>query len=194
MNTINYKNITDSQDFYQNLGYKNIEIPWYVTQPIMDITKPDDINSGDYYLKKNDKVLVASGEQSFLYLMVKGILTEGYYQGVTPCFRFEKIDSLHRKTFMKNELIYASYNVNNDLNEEFEKILGDAKTFFKTKLNDNIDVVEVKQSNSIINYDLEYNGYELGSYGIRTHMNMKWVYGTGCAEPRLSFIEKIKKI
>jgi len=193
MNTINYKNITDSQDFYLVSGYKNIEIPWYVTQPIMDITRPDGVDKDDYYLEKNNKVLVASGEQSFLYLMVKGLLPEGYYQGTTPCFRFEKIDALHRKTFIKNELIYACYDIKQNLDSNLEKIIDNTKTFFGSKLKDNIKVVEVKQSNSIINYDLMYNGFELGSYGIRKYMNMKWVYGTGCAEPRLSFIQKNKK-
>jgi len=190
MNTINYKNITDSQDLYSKLGYQNIEIPWYVTKPIMEITRPDGVDKNDYYLEKNNKVLVASGEQSFLYLMVKGLLPEGYYQGVTPCFRFEEIDALHRKTFIKNELIYASYDIKNGLETELDKIINDAKTFFDLKLKDNVDIVEVTQSNSIINFDLMYNGHELGSYGIRSYMNMKWVYGTGCAEPRLSFIEK----
>src|SRR5581483_9759318 len=28
---------------------------------------------------------------------------------------------------------------------------------------------------------------ELGSYGIRAHSNIIWAYGTGCAEPRLSY-------
>jgi len=68
----------------------------------------------------------------------------------------------------------------------------DAKSFFEYVIDDIVDIVEVKQSNSIINYDLMYNDNELGSYGIRKHMNMSWIYGTGCAEPRLSFTVKNK--
>jgi hypothetical protein len=38
----------------------------------------------------------------------------------------------------------------------------------------------------------EIKGYELGSYGIRKYKNLfQWVYGTGCAEPRLSIVEKL---
>jgi len=189
MNTINYKNIYDSQNFYDKLNYKNIELPWYVTEEIIKITKPD-IKSDDYYLKINNKYLVASGEQSFLYLMIKGLLPEGKYQGITPCFRFEPIDSLHKKTFIKNELIYCSYNKNRDLSTQLDNMLIDAQSFFNSKLKNDCEIITVPQKNSIVNYDIIYNGYELGSYGIRSHMNMLWVYGTGCAEPRLSIIQK----
>ena len=35
-------------------------------------------------------------------------------------------------------------------------------------------------------YDIDYHGIELGSYGIRHCQFLNWIYGTGCAEPRLS--------
>lgn len=35
-------------------------------------------------------------------------------------------------------------------------------------------------------------GIELGSYGIRTCDYLEYIYGTGCAEPRLS--QTIKKL
>jgi hypothetical protein len=34
--------------------------------------------------------------------------------------------------------------------------------------------------------DINFNGIEVGSYGIREFEGFKWVYGTGAAEPRLS--------
>jgi flagellar basal body L-ring protein FlgH len=43
MNTIDYQNIADSQKFYTERGYNNIEIPWYVTKEVMNITKPKNI-------------------------------------------------------------------------------------------------------------------------------------------------------
>ena len=41
-----------------------------------------------------------------------------------------------------------------------------------------------------IGYDITINGEELGSYGIRKCEFLKWIYGTGCAEPRLSTLIK----
>jgi hypothetical protein len=64
--------------FYESFGFKRIESPWTVTKDVSDITKPPG---------GKDKVLVASGEQSFLYLYLKGFLPRGRYQTVTPCFR-----------------------------------------------------------------------------------------------------------
>ena len=42
-----------------------------------------------------------------------------------------------------------------------------------------------------LGYDIEIKGHELGSYGIRECEFLKWIYGTGCAEPRLSSLIKI---
>ena len=40
-------------------------------------------------------------------------------------------------------------------------------------------------------YDIVLNGIEVGSYGIRQHENLRWIYGTGIAEPRFSTALKI---
>jgi len=193
MNIINYKNLADSIDFYSERGYQNIEVPWYVTSDIMEITRPSFVSpDDDYYLPKNNKVLVASAEQSFIYLMVKGLLPEGFYQGVTPCYRFEKINALHRKCFMKNELIYVTYDMTKDISPILSKVIGDAQTFFETVIKDKAMIVDSPQENSTVNLDLMYKDQELGSYGIRNYKNLfQWVYGTGCAEPRLSILKKL---
>lgn len=205
MNTINYRNIADSIDFYQKAGIRYIETPWYVTKEIMEATKPSFVKEGDdYYIPKNDKFLVASAEQSFLYLMFKGQLLPGWYQSVTPCYRFEPIDSIHRKVFMKNELIFvadAEYTVDFLLENQLKKMIELAESFFEKIImetedgflscHDFIEKKEVQQEKSIINFDLIYKGIELGSYGIRKYKNYAlWVYGTGCAEPRLSLATK----
>jgi predicted aldo/keto reductase-like oxidoreductase len=39
MNTINYKYISDAVDHYVNNGYNYIEVPWYVTEDVMNVTK-----------------------------------------------------------------------------------------------------------------------------------------------------------
>ena len=193
MNTINYRNIADAVDFYQGCGYTYVEVPWYVTREIMDITRPKHVPEDmDYYIPKNDKCLVASAEQSFLYLIVKGILQPGKYVGVTPCYRFEPINQLHRKVFTKVELI--EFGEVDDIGQSnLTELVHHAIEFFKTKLNGTIAKVGNVPENSIYGLDLEYNMEELGSYGIRQHRNIKWVYGTGCAEPRLSIIQSTDK-
>ena len=36
----------------------------------------------------------------------------------------------------------------------------------------------------------EFGGFELGSYGIKKYNDFIWIYGTGCAEPRLTEVIK----
>ena len=206
MNTINYNNIARALNFYQGLDKKwqgeikfnYVEVPWYVTESVMNVTKPKNILSdGDYYLPTNDKYLVASAEQSFIYEMFKGIITSGYYVGVTPCFRFEKISDTSRKCFMKVELIYISNDMEEDLVTHLHKIMEDARFFFEITLGTSPEIiatepVESQGCEASDCYDINFKGYELGSYGIRQYKNLfRWVYGTGCAEPRLSIIQKI---
>lgn len=52
--------------------------------------------------------------------------------------------------------------------------------FFKKYFN-NLDIIETE-----IGFDIEWGGYEIGSYGVRECDFLKWIYGTGCAEPRMS--------
>ncbi len=44
-----------------------------------------------------------------------------------------------------------------------------------------------------INYNFSDKQYELGSYGIRSCEFLDWIYGTGCAEPRLSSIINLNR-
>ena len=176
---INYKFISDSIEYYQDFGFKRIESPWTVSKYIDDLTKPKDITS--FQLKHNDKCLVASGEQSFLYLYLKEFLPLGQFQTTTPCFRFETFDYYHSKYFIKNELIKTDI-VNS---YELEKIVNLCLNFFKKF----IPQSEVKQTN--IGFDIVYKEFELGSYGVRECEFLKWIYATGCAEPRLSKIVKV---
>jgi len=50
-----------------------------------------------------------------------------------------------------------------------------------------IKTIELNKS-----YDIEFNGIELGSYGIRECEYLSWIYATGCAEPRLSYCQNLK--
>lgn len=177
---IDYKKISDAIDFYENLGFKRVEAPWWVPKEIMNITKPKDSPEGsEYFLSKNNKCLVASAEQSFLYMANQGMLPPGKYQATTPCFREEIQGPMKRKYFIKNELIIT------DSPDPVNLLLviDQALSFFKTQVPDASQLRIIKIDDT---FDIEYDGIELGSYGIRETSFLKWVYATGCAEPRLS--------
>lgn len=175
---INYQILNESTLHYTKLGYRRIEVPWTVSEYIDNITKPSDRIS--FQLKHNNKCLVASGEQSFLYLYLKEFLPKGKYMAITPCFRNESFDFLHSKYFMKNELIRTDV-VNSIV---LHQMVSNAKSFFDIYLPK--DKVVIKTTD--IGYDIMIDEIELGSYGIRECEFLKWIYGTGCAEPRLSKI------
>lgn len=181
---INYQHIHDSISYYEKIGFNRVEAPWTVTKPVSQLTAPP--LSFDWEIKNKDKVLVASGEQSFLYLYLKGYLPKGRFQAVTPCFRNEPFDSLHSKYFIKNELIETK-SVNK---KTLESIVNEALVFFRNYLpSENLQIVATADG-----FDIEFSfekadgweAVELGSYGIRECSFLKWIYGTGCAEPRLS--------
>lgn len=173
---IDYNLISKSIEYYQSKGFIRIESPWTVSEFVDNITKPKDRIS--FQLKHNNKCLVASGEQSFLYLYLKDFLPLGQFQTTTPCYRFESFDNLHTKYFIKTELIKTD--VVNE--EELHKIINICFNFYKTYIPD-IEVVKTD-----IGYDIQYQDIELGSYGIRECEFLKWIYATGCAEPRFSKI------
>ena len=179
---INYNHIQDSIEFYEKRGFKRVESPWTVTKAISDITKPrpgPGETLPDFTIKEKNKVLVASGEQSFLYLYNKGFLPKGQFQTVTPCFREDEFDSLHTKYFLKNELIKTDV-VNED---SLEYVIGVAFEFFKVRIGHGVTIQTIVSGKE---YDIVYNDIELESYGIRSCDFLSWVYATGVAEPRLS--------
>jgi hypothetical protein len=179
---INYKLLQDSIDYYEKYRYTRVEIPWTVSPYVDDITRP--IEKTPFQLNVNQKRLVASGEQSFLYQYLKGFLPKGQFMGVTPCFRNESIDYLHMQYFMKNELIKTDIVNETELNTLISICLGFYQQYFKK---------ELKVVKTDIGWDIMIDDYELGSYGIRESEFLKWIYATGCAEPRLStLIEKYK--
>ena len=109
MTSVNYKILDRSIDFYESRGYKRVESPWLISEGISDMTRPS--FAAQYVVHKEGgnvlgdgkrKALVASGEQSFLYMIAKGYLPPGTYQTITPCFRNEPFDETHVKYFMKN--------------------------------------------------------------------------------------------
>lgn len=179
---IDYSRLDRSINFYSDKGFKRIESPWTVTKAVSAITKPE--GAVDWEISGKNKVLVASAEQGFLYLYLKGFLPKGTYQSISPCFRDEPFDLTHTKYFIKNELIITDYVNDNSL----DFIVKCAKEFYEKELQHEVMIVKTNEG-----YDLEVDGIEIGSYGIRSCDYLEWIYGTGLAEPRFTFIkEKIR--
>jgi len=176
---IDYQLINDCENWWRDKGFTKVQVPWTVTQQIMEITCPEDVTP--LKLEHEDgKCLIGSGEQGFLYQLSKGYLPWGKYVTTTPCFRQESHDVLHQKNFMKTELII----VGNTLNSVLEKMVEDAMEFFELVW-DGVELETLKTSGTSIDI-IGPLGVELGSYGIRHHRHLSWIYGTGIAEPRFS--------
>lgn len=182
---IDYHLIGEAICYYEGCGYKRVEAPWLVTRSISDLTKP--ANASSYIVKKDneltEKVFVASGEQSLLYLINKGFLPVGCYQTVTPCMRNDGFDESHSKYFMKLELIRFSTDSMFDYSDAAD-MAEEALGFFRIEANDCDKLKTVALGNDT--FDIEYDGVEIGSYGVRSSKFCSWVYGTGLAEPRFS--------
>lgn len=180
---IDYNYIAEAENFYSRRGFSKINVPWYVPREIINITLPPGVVINERNVI-NDQVLVGSAEQSFLYLTKTQDL-KGKFFGTTPCFREDIEDELHHHYFMKTELFQ-----NDDVSEiSLAALLGIAQNFFSHYLP--IKTIETNDPNSYMSFDIidEKFGIELGSYGIREHPEVgMWIYGTGCAEPRLSYV------
>lgn len=180
---ISYQHIASATEFYAANGFKMIDVPWIVSDWAMNITRP----AGAKTTRIDDGQLVASGEQGFLQLMLNNALPPGRWQCVTPCFRHDAPDRYHQRHFMKVELIDTLATTQ----ESLEFITRISLRFFRSKLagcfitpTDPVDSTLVSVTARDI---VSPAGIELGSYGIRQHDSVgSWVYGTGCAEPRLS--------
>jgi seryl-tRNA synthetase len=184
---INYGLIQQSIDFYDKSGFNRVETPWTVTKAVSDITRPE--SAKEFRIENKDKVLVASAEQGFLYLYLKGFLPKGRFQSVSPCFRDESFDKYHTKYFIKNELIQTDKTDEKDL----EEILIIATKFFEEIVPDKKKLTYKTgeyATSPFPNYDILYDGIELGSYGIRECSYLRWIYGTGLAEPRFTAATK----
>lgn len=174
---INWRRLMSAITYYTACGYKFIDLDWCVDPETSAITKP--FYKKDFFVY--DKALVASGEQSFLQMIIDEKLAPGKYCGITPCFRDEIPDELHSNYFMKVELIDTLHPNKGGL----DSMISCAKLFFK----DFIKIKTIEIGDEL--YDIEsYSGIELGSYGTRQYKNIKWVFGTGLAEPRLSIALK----
>lgn len=168
--------------YWREKGYEYTGLPWIVPQKYTDFTKPPMVLSSDPTTEHG--TLVASGEQSFLQLWDEGRLSAGKgYLGWSPCFRNEPyFDDRHHFYFMKAELFYpVPDNPRQVLNEQ----VNGALRFFSGLLGTS-ESLSTRQITAD-QIDIEFQGIELGSYGIRQLPDTgQYVYGTALAEPRFS--------
>lgn len=188
---IDYNHIALAVNFYSKLGYQYIEVPWTVSKKTIEVTKPPNAR----YLSTFMGEVVASGEQSFIEISDK--LCRGMkYQCVTPCFRDDKYDELHLPYFMKNELIVV-LDKNENIQKELEMVIADVERFIYSQISlgyvSGTSKAGLARKQTDIGFDLEICGIEIGSYGYRKFEDFEWIYGTGCAEPRLTQVLKIQQ-
>lgn len=173
---VNWNYLARSLDAYVVLGYRRVEAPWAIPAEFNKITCQDE---GRIFDVKGLGSLVGSSEQSFLFMELTGLITPGRYVTLTPCFRNEKETESHKPYFMKTELYSSVPGVSLRDAEEMLR-----QTTYVIREICGVEPTPVKTDEG---WDLEVNGVEVGSYGLRRHEGHSWAYGTGLAEPRLSY-------
>ena len=180
MTFIDWSLLGSAVSFYENKGYKNVDVPWMANNTAISET----VDESKIIKLTNHIGLIGSAEQSFLDLTINSGLPKNKYVSCTPCFREEdSYTEIHKPHFMKVELFDSSALINNDLTT----MIADAISFMSKYIPD----IELRKT--AIGYDIMYKELELGSYGIRKYIdpdnevnNFSWIYGTGLAEPRFS--------
>ena len=180
MFTINYRYLTEAQEYYKQKGYRVVDLKWVVPRRIGSITSPEP-NSQASYSCYNTFVLVGSAEQRFIYNAINGHYQAGdALQAITPCFRPLDNDDYNYPYFMKLELFV--YMGMPGMTED--TICRDAYQWMLHYINPhNLKFVHCDNEIDIIYTPLNL---ELGSYGKRSYEDHWWYYGTGKAEPRFS--------
>lgn len=176
-----YSRLVEAASFYRRHGFQDIEAPWTVSSEIVKLTLPSRSKASPL----GDRFLVGSAEQGFLQMISNRELLPGRYQSIGPCFRDDPPSKYHRPYFMKLELI----DIADPTEDSLEEIVSLAKEWFSFHVKCRIEETQEDDPLSASKtYDVvTASGLELGSYGIREHVSVgRWVYGTGCAEPRLS--------
>lgn len=195
LTSINYSLISKAINFYEDLGFQYLEVPWIVSDKAVNVTLPKERKGN----RCKTGMLVGSAEQSFIQLMIENQIKPGCYVAASPCFRDDEVDLLHQETFFKVELIDLKFD---DENPEMDSELVMAARSLKIsglqwmvdKALSFFTSIPGGESSKIIPlsencFDIELNDIEIGSYGIRTFKNFHWVYGTGIAEPRFSIAQ-----
>jgi seryl-tRNA synthetase len=180
---ISYRKVAKAIKKYQKeFRYEYVDTPWLVSDEAVNVTLPADRHGfelGHPSLKPGK--LVGSGEQGFIQMMLNGELRKGAsYVTAGPCFRDEEtVDRLRQYSFFKVELIrIASWGDKLSI-VDAHRMARDAEDVIYQLYGPGARVVRTSEG-----YDLEVQGVEIGSYGIRSYQGHSWVYGTGLALPR----------
>ena len=181
MSVISTKVLYEALQYYSESGYEMIDVPMLVDLEVSSHTKPDGVP--ELYHDKGF-VYIASAEQSYIQLHKDGKLPNGKYMAVTPCYRHERfVSDTHYLMFMKLELIVVGDITFTNCGEVIDQVCDDARDFYLLQGHDIVDRCENNEEVDLVNS----NGIELGSYGYRKMLDgTGYVYGTGCAFPRVS--------
>ena len=181
---IDWQLIGDAVSFYKSVGFEYIEVDWWVTNRVHEITCPKNTKQFHASMAKfSDAFFVGSAEQSLLQMILDRKLGPGKYVAVSPCFRDEiEYNDTTRRAFIKVELMHYDAT-------DAEPLLEVARKFMERYINTKL--IETHEGRDI--YAAKAN-FELGSYGVRKHKLIKypWAYGTGIAEPRFSHVLRLE--
>lgn len=187
LSAISWRDIAAAVSIYEADGFRYVEVPWYVSDKAVNATLPKGVVAMRCTATGSsiDLPLLGSAEQAFIELALRGELDLGKYVAASPCFRDDKPDNLHQKTFFKVELIEITEK--KPTKEAVQVMAETALSFFHMlEGGDKAKIVETPDG-----LDIELHGVELGSYGRRSFDGVHWVYGTGLAEPRFSTVVRM---
>lgn len=174
---IDFKKVAHAQEYYAGLGYTELSVPWIISFEPHDATRPP--HRREFYCLGG--YLNASGEQSFLELMLSGSHLKKHFC-ITPCFRDEpELDAYHHQYFLKLELIWTDVSL-----QHLHQMIADANDFLSRYTE--TDIIPTNDSGTAFDIIDRKSGVEFGSYGIRSYENYSWIYGTGIALPRLDSV------
>lgn len=175
--SINAEYLSTAQLFYEKYGFIVTPTPWLVTKESYIATCPPGVVSSNHLWKAPNQLYhVASAEQGFIEMQLRGDPIPQKAQSTTPCFRYEqKFDKYHLPFFYKLELFdrdtsHAALSSMTSLARQLFATLG-VDTHLEATGDGSFDLVTAR-------------GLELGSYGIRHLQGHEWTYGTGLALPR----------
>lgn len=187
-NPIDYLKISHAVLAYQGMGYKLVEVPWIVSRNVAELTTPKHTCNLLVYKdvgptiadKELTGALVGSAEQGLLHIYDQ--LTDGQrYVSVSPCFRVEQT---HTPGLIQDQFFKVELFVKNPAHPEptIRELLVHAKMLMGTWERKLLEVPTEE------GYDLQINGIEVGSYGVRSVPGTgAWAYGTGIALPRFDY-------
>lgn len=159
-----------------------VDLPWVAPMPLVRETCPP----GRRIFETPHGCLLASGEQAFIWLDGLGQLPTGLLVGWSPCYRDEDpIEQWHRFAFAKVEAYRMLGQEEHSHSALMEMV--DMAARHMEKISPGVHVRQRWFKDGTA--DLEINGHEVGSYGVRPHPSRegrRYLYGTVVAEPRFT--------